>query len=205
VIYAGIETSPMPPAPPDGEAPFRLGVLTRLVPLKNVECVIRSVSRLVDQGVNLELEIAGTGPSEPELRLFAADLGLDRRVRFLGWQPEVRALLERWNLLVIASDEESFPFSALEAMARARPVLATRAGGLPELIADGITGRLIPPRDEDAMTSAIAEFAAHRDTAAQMGLAGWQRAREEFSSLKMALQTVQLYDRLLEHSHGEHG
>jgi glycosyltransferase involved in cell wall biosynthesis len=95
------------------------------------------------------------------------------------------------------SMEEGLPISALEAMASARPVVASRVGGLCELVVDGVTGYLVPPGDTEALARRIAELAGDRERLAQMGMAAWRRAQSEFSACVMAQRTAALYDRLL--------
>ena len=198
VIYAGVETSSHPPATVPAVGPLKLGVLGRLIPLKNVESLIQATARLADMGIEVQTEIAGSGPSESSLRDLVASLGVAERVRFLGWRTDVGRLLAAWDLLVIPSLEEGFPLSALEAMAAARPVVASRVGGLSELVVDGVTGRLVPPGDTDALVRCIAELAIDRQRLALMGGEGWKRVHGLFSASRMARQTVELYDRLLD-------
>jgi glycosyltransferase involved in cell wall biosynthesis len=198
VIYAGVETTSHPPAAATLTGPLKLGVLARLIPLKNVESLINATSRLASLGIEVQAEIAGSGPSETSLRDLAASLGVADRVRFLGWQVDVDRLLVSWDLLVIPSLEEGFPLSALEAMAAARPVVASRVGGLSELVVDGVTGRLLPPGDTDALVHCLAELASDRQRLALMGAEGCKRVQSHFSAELMARRTAELYDRLLD-------
>ena len=172
-------------------------MLSRLIPLKNVEAVIEATAQLIHNKVNVTLEIAGTGPSEPMLRKLVTRLGLDENVSFLGWRQDVMPLLASWDLLAMPSVDEGLPIAALQAMAAARPVVASRVGGLRELVADGVTGRLFPSGDVDALASCIADLAKDRGLLASMGIAGWQRAGQKFSAASMAKQTFDVYDRLL--------
>lgn len=197
VIYAGIETGLVPPEPSLSALPLKLGVLGRLVPVKNVEAAIIAVSNLAKRGLPVELEIAGTGPLESSLRHLAANLGVSDCVRFLGWCENIRGLLSSWDLLLMPSLDEGFPLAALEAMAAARPVVASQVGGLCELVIDGTTGRLLPVGDTDALTQCIAQLASDRQELARMGVEGWKRAQTCFSLDAMARNMVQLYDRLL--------
>jgi glycosyltransferase involved in cell wall biosynthesis len=193
-----VETGSHPPAPVASLGPLKLGVLARLIPLKNVESLIRTTAYLADMGIEVQTEIAGSGPSDSSLRDLVASLGVAERVRFLGWRTDVGRLLAAWDLLVIPSLDEGFPLSALEAMAAARPVVATRVGGLSELVVDGVTGRLVPPGDTDALVRCIAELAIDRQRLALMGIEGWKRVHESFSASRMARQTVELYDQILD-------
>jgi glycosyltransferase involved in cell wall biosynthesis len=95
------------------------------------------------------------------------------------------------------SFDEGFPIAVLQAMAEARPVVASKVGGLTELVVDGLTGRLIPPGDLDALVQCIAELANNRRALAKMGEEGWERVRREFSPERMAGQMTRLYDNLL--------
>jgi glycosyltransferase involved in cell wall biosynthesis len=197
VIYAGVEIGSHPPPAAVPAGLLKLGVLSRLIPLKNVESVIAATARLSAMGIEVETEIAGSGPSESSLRDLVASLGVAKRVRFLGWRTDVGELLASWELLVIPSLEEGFGLSALEAMAAARPVVGFRVGGLPELVVDGVTGRLVLPANIDALVCCIAELASDRQRLAFMGGEGWNRAREHFTVELMARRTAELYDRLL--------
>ncbi len=196
VIYAGIETGSQPPAAAPQAGPLRLGALARLVPLKNIEALIRATALLAAKGIDVQTEIAGSGPSESSLRALVLSLGVSERVRFLGWDADVKKLLASWDLLVMPSLEEGFGLSVLEAMAAGRPVVASRVGGLCELVVDGMTGRLFPPGDTDALVRCITEAANDRQRWALMGAEGWRRAQTHFSTDLMARRTVELYDRL---------
>jgi glycosyltransferase involved in cell wall biosynthesis len=98
---------------------------------------------------------------------------------------------------VIPSRDEGFGIAALEAMARARPVLGFSVGGLPEVVLDGVTGALVPPEDQDALVRRLAEFSNDRVALAALGQEGWRRANTDFSVETMAQHTAELYDRLL--------
>jgi len=199
VIYAGIECVPEPVPLRMSAGPFKLGVLSRLEPRKNIGAVNEATARLAQSGIDIQTEIAGDGDVEDvvSLRELVARLGMNERVRFLGWQTDVRGLLATWDLLAIPSMEEGLPISALEAMASARPVVASRVGGLCELIVDGVTGCLVPPGDTEALFRCIAKLTGDRQRLAQMGIAAWHRAQNEFSAQVMAQRTAALYDRLL--------
>lgn len=197
VVYAGVETDARMPDGREGSGALRLGVLGRLIPLKNVDVAIGAVARLAGRGVDVELEIAGEGECEAELRALAKALHVEGRVRFLGWRADVRLLLATWDVLVMPSREEGFPLAALEAMAAARPVVASRVGGLTELVVDGVTGLLVAVGDTDALAACLAELAADREALQRMGVTAWERAHVEFSNARMAREICAVYDRLL--------
>jgi len=197
VVYAGVETGSEPPATASAIGPLKVGVLSRLIPLKNIEAAIEATAELANRGVEVRLDVAGSGPSESSLHDLAARLGVTERVRFIGWRADVQELLASWNLLLVPSLEEGFGYSALEAMAAARPVIASRVGGLCELIVDGVTGRLISPGDTESLVGCIAELARNRRRLELMGIEGWKRAQKCFSADLMARHTVEIYDRIL--------
>lgn len=197
VIYSGVECRSQPVPANTQAGALRLGVLARLIPLKNIEALIDANFRLLEMGIEVRTEIAGSGPSETSLRDKVVRLGLEDRVHFLGWQSNINELLEKWDVLVIPSWEEGLPVSALEAMAMARPVVASQVSGLRELIIDGVTGRLFPPGDTDALTACIAELATDRSQLSRMGYEGWRRIHSCYSAELMAYRTAELYDRIL--------
>ena len=197
VIYAGVETSTTPPTAPPVDGPIRMGVLSRLVPLKRIEAVIEATAQLAASGIDIQTEICGEGPSEQALRALVERLGIAERMRFLGWRTDRVALLAKWHLLAMPSMYEGFGIAALEAMANGRAVVASRVGGLPEIVDDGVTGTLIPAGDTDALVRSIRDLAHDRPRLSEMGYEGWKRVNTHFSNDRMAQETIALYDRLL--------
>jgi glycosyltransferase involved in cell wall biosynthesis len=197
VIYSGIETGPAPSDAPSPSGPLRLGVLSRLIPLKNIEAAIEAAARLKDTGVDVQIDIAGVGPSENALRELASTLSVADRVSFLGWQPDVLPLLSSWHILLIPSKHEGLPRAALEAMAARRAVFASRVGGLGELVVDGVTGRLFTAGDTAEMVRCIADADKDRQRLADMGREGRERVRTLFSPDRMTERIATLYDGLL--------
>ena len=196
VIYAGIDVPAEPPAAPPIGGPLRIGVLGRLVPLKNVDAIIRAAAALRAQSVDVEVEIAGRGPSEPELRQLAADLDPEPYVKFLGWREDTRSLLGQWHLIAMPSSTEGFPVAVLEAMAAGRAVVASRVGGIPEIVEDGVTGLLMDPGNAEQLSVALSRLAHNRLLLESMGRAGWQRVGKNFSIDAMVRDTRALYREL---------
>jgi glycosyltransferase involved in cell wall biosynthesis len=202
VIYAGLDCASEPIPLDPGNGLLKLGVLSRLDPGKGIETVIEATARLALSGVDVETQIAGDGPPEfiSSLHQLVARLGVSERVQFLGWRSDIELLFASWHLFLMPSLAEGFPLSALEAMMSARPIVASRVGGLCELVVDGVTGRLIPPQDTESLARCIAELSGDRQQLVQMGIAGRQRAQHEFSVERMAQRTCALYNRLLRRS-----
>jgi glycosyltransferase involved in cell wall biosynthesis len=136
------------------------------------------------------------------LRAQVAAAGLEDRVSWLGHRDDVAELLRALDVLLLPSEEEPFGRALVEAMALEVPVLATRVGGPPEIVDDGVEGRLLDPADPPAWADAVIELAHDPGRARAMGLAGRARAEREFSIAGHVEQIVGLYRALLEQARG---
>lgn len=182
---------------PSRDGPLRLVTVGRLVAKKGVEYLLRAVRVLVDRGLDVECRILGDGPLRDRLQALAAELGLGARVLLHGRQGQesVRNELDGSDVLVAASvtaadgDEEGIPNVLKEAMASGLPVVGTRHAGIPELIDDGVSGFLVPERDEVALADALQRLAQEPARWPEMGRAG--RAK-----IEMAYDIDSLNDRL---------
>ncbi len=180
------------PVPYAGERP-RLLCVGRLIPIKGHIVLLRAFAEAKQQIPALELDVAGRGPMEPALRALARELGVIDSVRFLGYVSPIQEAIERSAIVVVPSMGEGFGMVALEAMERARPVIAAAVGGLGELVRDGETGRLVAPGEPEPLASAIVELAGDLDRAALMGQAGRFRALAEFLEERCTDRTEILY------------
>jgi len=131
----------------------------------------------------VRLVIAGDGPEHTSLKNQAIHLGLTDAVEFMGWvAPEnVHALINTATLVVVPSRKEGFGLVAVEAAHMARPIVATRVGGLPEVVVHGQTGLLVEEGNAQALADAIIILLAHPEATVQMGQAARNHARERFS------------------------
>lgn len=166
----------------------------------------RPVKRVTDiisifKGISLEMEarllLIGEGPDLLSARDQVMQLGLEDRVLFLGTQSEVMELLSLGDLFLLPSEKESFGLAALEAMACGTPVVASDAGGIPEVIQDGITGYICPVGDIPCMIEKSLSILKDPAKQQQMALAGQAWARSEFGADKIVPQYISLYERLL--------
>ena len=150
IVHYGIEPDGEP-RPYAGSVP-RLLCVGRLIPIKGHIVLLRAFARGAAAGARrCELDIAGRGPLEPALRALAKELGVDDAVRFLGYVAPIQRAIEDAAIVVVPSMGEGFGMVALEAMERARPVIAAEIGGLGELVQDGVTGYLVPPGEAEPL------------------------------------------------------
>jgi glycosyltransferase involved in cell wall biosynthesis len=178
---------------PYGGASPRILCIGRLIPIKGHLVLLRALAQARLRVPKLSLDVAGRGPLEPALKAFARELGIDGAVRFLGFVSPVQQAIEDATIVVVPSLGEGFGMVALEAMERSRPVVASAVGGLPEIVAHGETGFVIPPGDAEALAEALVELGGDLERAAAMGAAGRERALAEFPPERSAERIEELY------------
>lgn len=182
---------------------YRTGESVRLVTLgrfnrvKGYDLLLPVVAKLAASGVECTLTVIGAGELERELRALATQLGIEPRVRWVMRPDDIPTLLAEADLFVTATRTESFGIAVLEAMAVGLPVVAPAVGGLTELVADGETGVLVPPRPESALigrlADAVAALTGDPARAARLGAAAFDRARGAFGAGRLAGETASVY------------
>ena len=183
---------PMPPADPP-----TVGYLGRLESYKGVQVLLAALRELAGRWPDVRLDVAGEGPYRPRLERLAHDLGIDARVRFLG---DVRgAAKEEFfrgiHLLAVPSVAwENFGFVAVEGLARGRPVVATDFGGLPDIVQDHESGRLVPVADATALSAALSDVLSDLGRARAWGLEGRRRVLEAFTPERHVAALVEVYE-----------
>jgi glycosyltransferase involved in cell wall biosynthesis len=175
----------------------RLLCIGRLIPIKGHLVLLRALAQARSQVPDVSLDVAGRGPLAPALKAYVRELGLADAVRFLGFVAPVEAAIEDAAIVVVPSLGEGFGMVALEAMERARPVIASAVGGLPEIVADGETGLVVPAGEAEPLAEAIVALASDLPRAAEMGLAGRARALEVFTPERCVERVEGLYRRAL--------
>jgi glycosyltransferase involved in cell wall biosynthesis len=141
--------------------------------------------------------LVGAGSEQESLERLTQELGLDGKVRFLGYRADVPDVLSALDLAVSSSDFEGSPAAMLEYMDAALPIVATAVGGVPDLIEPGVHGLLVPPRDPPALAAAIAELLRDPERGRQMGIRGRERRRSDFDLDLMIQRFEALYRELL--------
>jgi glycosyltransferase involved in cell wall biosynthesis len=178
-----------------------VGVVAIPRPQKALDVLVRAAARLREAVPELAVLVVGgtEGPAtaeEERLRGLVGELGLGETVRFLGGRSDVPELLRAFDVAALSSDFEGSPLSVMEYMAASRPVVATRVGGVPDLVEEGVTGLLVEPQEPEALAAALLELLRDPDRAARMGVAGRERQQREFSIEATARRIGDLYDEL---------
>lgn len=185
VIPNFIDTTKLCPGPPrvaDPGAPLVLCHSSNFRPLKRIEHVIQILAKVRGR-FPARLVLIGDGPERPRLQALVDELGLSDSVQFLGMQHDVTAVLQGSDVFLLPSDTEGFGLAALEAQSCGVPVIASRVGGIPEVVTDGVTGLLCAPGDVEGMAAAVLRLAEDPElrrrlagAARQDALARWQQA-----------------------------
>jgi glycogen(starch) synthase len=200
VIYHGQDAPALLPEPLPFDPP-RLLCVGRLAHEKGFDLAVRAFPMISHRFPGVRLAIASDGPARPALERQVAELGLTDRVDFLGWIEfeKMPALLNSATIVVMPSRMvEGFGLVALDAALMARPVVATRVGALPEVIADGQTGVLVGRDDSVGLAEAIAHLLDRPALATRMGEAARRRAQERFSWRRHVDAFDALYRRLIQ-------
>ena len=175
-----------------------LGAVAVLREQKGLDVLLRSFAEALRAAPGLRLAIAGEGPERGRLEALAAELGVADRVALLGHRSDVPDLLAGFDVAVSSSWFEGSPLAALEYMDAGLPVVATRVGGMPDLIEDGVHGRLVAPGDPSALAAAIVDVVGDRERAAAMGARARERRRSELSLDATVRALEALYERLVD-------
>lgn len=194
VIPNGIDVSEYGTGPSPSGAPV-VTFVGRLHTQKGVDILIRAARTILRDNPKTTFNIVGEGPEKKALKDLAAREDVSERIRFTGFVADVGNVLAASHLLVLPSRWEGMPNAVLEAMACARPVVASNVDGCSEVVDDGKTGLLVPPEDPDALADAVLEILRDPERARNMGQAGRSRAETEFTVSKMVNAYKELYER----------
>src|SRR6266513_6146250 len=210
-VHDGIDVDRVVAAPPVNvheafwlphQAPI-VGNVAALVPHKGQRHLIEAARLVLPQVPDARFVIAGEGELRPALERQIKDHHLEKHVLLTGFRPDVLSLHKAFDIFVMSSVTEGLGTSLLDAMAAGKPVVATTAGGIPEVVVDGETGFLVPPRDHDAMAGAMVKLLKDDALRHRMGDAGRARVRTTFSAERMVQDTLRVYQRVALHPHQE--
>jgi glycosyltransferase involved in cell wall biosynthesis len=207
LVPSAVDPAALRPRRASGEVRAELGTpagsavvlaLGALVPRKGHDVLLEALARLAGEDLRPECWIAGEGPERAALVRQAAELGLDDTLRLLGRREDVADLLAAADLVAMPSRREGLGVAALEAMAAAGAVVASRTGGLGEAVVDGRTGLLVPPGDPAALAAAIGRLLRDRALRERLARAGPARVAEGFLPEQMAGRYDALYREVIE-------
>jgi glycosyltransferase involved in cell wall biosynthesis len=175
-----------------------VGNVAALVPHKGQHDLIEAAAIVVRAVPDARFAILGDGELRESLERQIREHHLERHVFLAGFRDDAPAMTRDFDVFVMSSIHEGMCTALVDAMAASRPAVATAVGGLPEVVADGETGFLVPPRDPEALASRIIELLTDDALRARMGAAALKRARAQFSVAQMVKATAAVYARLLE-------
>jgi glycosyltransferase involved in cell wall biosynthesis len=180
-----------------------VGNVAALVAHKGQRDLIAAAARVVRELPDTRFLILGEGELRPALEKQTRELGLERHVLLPGFRADARGLQKSFDVFAMSSITEGLGSAMLDAMACATPVVATRAGGIPEAIDDGRDGLLVPPHDPDALARAIVQLLSDLPLRQRLAAAGRQRIVDEFSVERMVARTLRVYEERLERQKAE--
>lgn len=172
-----------------------VGMVANFRPPKDHVTFLHAAARVVETVPTAEFQLVGAGPEEAAARRLVETLGLGSRVKFLGAldPDQVWTAVNRFAVAVLSSRSEGMPNTVLEALAAARPVVATAVGDIPTLVRDGVTGLLVPPGDAGALGAAIGRLLKDPAAAAELGAAGRRHVLAAHGPDRIAQAFLDLY------------
>ncbi|SHM58478.1 Glycosyltransferase involved in cell wall bisynthesis [Caldanaerovirga acetigignens] len=174
-----------------------IGMIGRLVPEKGHEYAIRAMPEVLKKFHDTRLVLVGDGPFRPYLEDLCGKVGVKDKVVFLGFRKDVEEIAIDFDVILMPSLSEGLPLALLESMALGKPVVASEAGGIPEIIKDGENGVLVPPKDEGALAEKIIRLLTSNEMREKLGENARQTVLSKFTAKIMAENTMRIYDELL--------
>jgi glycosyltransferase involved in cell wall biosynthesis len=206
IIPYGVDVDAFHPEARPERMPLVIGSVARLSPEKGLEYLLRAVALLRERAdarfepqPNIEVLLAGDGPARERLEDLTAELRIDSVVRFLGEiaHEEVPAVLQRFDIFAMPSTWEGFGVAALEASAMQLPIIASDIHGIPDVVINGETGILTPPRDVEAIAGAMSRLMEDADLRRTMGAAGRAFVERHYRWRDNAVLMERLYEKML--------
>jgi len=186
-----------------GDDDVVFGYVGRLVPIKDVELLVRAFARVASLVPSARLAIAGEGTERSRLERLSVDLQLQPRIAFLGWRRDLAQLYRTFDVAVLSSRNEGTPVALIEAMAAGVPVVAPRVGGVPDVVADNSTGLLVDTRSADALARAMVDLAVAPDRRRKMGAEARRLVSARYGVNRLVGDLDRLYRECLQAKRGE--
>lgn len=174
-----------------------VGMVAHLSPEKGHRVLLQAAARLQQRYPKASYVLVGDGPLKPELEKEARRMGVQRQILFTGFRSDSEALMKKFDVFCLPSLSEGLSSAILAAMASRLPVIATRVGGIPELVVDGETGFLAPPDDPAALGAALGRLLESSELRFRLGAAGRRRIEERFTLSQKLDRSESLCLRLL--------
>jgi glycosyltransferase involved in cell wall biosynthesis len=172
------------------------GIAARLTEQKSIDTLIRAFAQIVERKqFKARLAIVGQGPLEAELRALGRDLGVDDKIVWAGFHTNIPVVMRAFDTFVLSSIFEGFGLVLLEAMEASRPIVGSAISAIPEIVVDGVTGFLVPPRRADELAGAMSKL-QDAQVRSSMGIEGRRRLEEHFTVSQMADLTLGVYEDL---------
>jgi glycosyltransferase involved in cell wall biosynthesis len=208
-VHEGIDVEHVAAAPPVNvhetfwlphHAPV-VGNVAALVPHKGQRYLVDAAHLVVQEMPDVRFIVLGEGELREHLEKQVHEYHLEKHVLLPGFRTDVLGCIKGFDLFAMSSVTEGLGTSLLDAMACGRPIVATEAGGIPEIVEDGVNGLLVPPRDARALARAIVDALKDEPLRRRMGTAGLARVHERFTVERMVDETVSIYGRVARTGH----
>jgi glycosyltransferase involved in cell wall biosynthesis len=194
VVYDAVDLDRFQPRARPDDGVQRVGIIANLTPVKGHEVFLHMARILVDRGNAPEFWLVGRDKDcGDQVRSLVESLRLAKHVKFMGYQSDIPKIMANLDVIVSSSHMECCPVNVIEAMACGRPVVVTRVGGSPELVEEGITGMIVPPKDPLDLADAVEYLLKNDKLRAAMGQAGRARAERLFRREIYAQSMLDLY------------
>jgi lipopolysaccharide/colanic/teichoic acid biosynthesis glycosyltransferase len=174
-----------------------VGIVGRVFPIKNHRLFLDAAARVATEDPSVRFVVVGDGALRPEMEERVQGIGMSERVIFTGWRHDLPRIYADLDVLVVSSDNEGTPVSAIEAMAAGCPVVGTRVGGMPDMIVHQKTGFLVPPKDADALAKAVLRVLRGPKIARRISKTARVRVRDRFPVQRLITDMEKLYLELL--------
>lgn len=174
-----------------------VGIIARLTAVKNHHLFLETARLIAQEEPATRFLVVGDGELRGELESYARELSLADQVLFLGWRADMPRIYADLDVVALTSHNEGTPVSLIEGMAAGVPVVSTAVGGVPDIVADGVYGYLVPPDDAEGLARAIVSLIRDREKAQAMGQAGREATSERFGVERLISDVERLYTQLL--------
>ncbi|MBN1795968.1 MAG: glycosyltransferase family 4 protein [Sedimentisphaerales bacterium] len=168
--------------------------VARLEPIKGINYLVEAAKKVIDRGHNVQFLLVGGGSMRNSLQQLAQQMGIDDKVIFAGFRADIPEILNVSDVFVMPSLSEGLCFAIIEAMAASKPVIATRVGGIPDVISNEEVGMLVHPKNSDAIASALERMLPDEKLRREMGEKARMHIRDNFSNEAMVLKYQHLYE-----------